>query len=126
MDFGDSWTLDDQAECEIRTCPLHIQNKAFKICQAVKDQIFAPCHYAVAHLDGWISRCLETACACLEQKKEVTKKGNNETDDEVVQRCRCTLLEDFVVECTTVKPSLDLKDWRMQMECRKYFYLRSL
>lgn len=91
------------------------------MCQAVKDNILAPCRHAVTDLDGWISRCLETACACVEQKKEVTKKGKDETDDEVDQRCRCTLLEGFVVECTTAKPSVDLEDWRMQMECRKYY-----
>lgn len=91
------------------------------MCQSVKERILAPCHHAVGDIDGWISRCLETACACVEQK-HLNKKGAEETDDQVDQRCRCNLLEGFVVECTTAKPTVELEDWRMEMECRKFIY----
>lgn len=36
-DFGDSWAeVDRPAICEAKTCPLHIQNKAWEICNLVK------------------------------------------------------------------------------------------
>lgn len=37
-DFGDSWALanDQPAICEDKSCPIHIQNKAWEICNKVK------------------------------------------------------------------------------------------
>lgn len=76
-----------------------------------RQQILAPCH-SVLDLDGWVSRCLETACHCLE-----TSVDDPAAEDE----CRCRTLEDFVVECTTARPSVELEDWRMKLECRKLY-----
>lgn len=37
VQFGDSWMQADQpVDCEAKTCPLHIQNKAWEMCNSVK------------------------------------------------------------------------------------------
>lgn len=35
VEFGDSWAADG-ASCETKTCPMHIQNKAWEMCNQVK------------------------------------------------------------------------------------------
>lgn len=38
VEFGDSWALsnDQTTICKAKTCPLHIQNKAWEMCNKVK------------------------------------------------------------------------------------------
>lgn len=36
-EFGDSWTANDQPiDCEVKICPLVVQNKAWEICNKVR------------------------------------------------------------------------------------------
>lgn len=38
VEFGDSWALanDQPAVCETKVCPIHIQDKAWEMCNKVK------------------------------------------------------------------------------------------
>ncbi|EFA10333.2 hemocytin [Tribolium castaneum] len=107
VDFGDSWAHVDQFQsCEPQTCPLHLQKKAWEICQ-VKERVLEPCT-SVIDKDSFISRCVETTCDCLQAA------GPNSTASE---ECRCHSLENFVVECLTRNPNLDISDWRTLLDC---------
>jgi von Willebrand factor len=106
-EFGNSWEQADQGQiCEPQACPLHIQDKAWKICQ-VKEQALEPCT-RVVNKDAFISRCIETTCDCLQAA------AHNHT---VAEECRCRALEDFVVQCLTSEPTTDVSDWRVQLDC---------
>lgn len=62
-------------------------------------------------MDSSISRCMETTCSCLEQV------GLNVTAQE---ECRCQSMQSFVVDCLSADNTIDLSDWRMEHDCRKY------
>ncbi|KAJ3643777.1 hypothetical protein Zmor_026489 [Zophobas morio] len=107
VDFGDSWAYSDKSHiCEPQVCPHDAQNKAWDICQ-IKQQVLEPCH-KVINRDAFITRCVETTCACLEAA------AKNETAQE---DCRCRTIEDFVVECLTRDPSIDISEWRTVLDC---------
>lgn len=37
VEFGDSWAADVKSEyCEVKTCPIHIQDKAWEMCNRVR------------------------------------------------------------------------------------------
>lgn len=36
VEFGNSWSADDDASCETKACPIHVQNKAWEMCNHVK------------------------------------------------------------------------------------------
>lgn len=37
VDFGDSWaTAEKHPICEIKTCPIHVQNKAWEMCNKIR------------------------------------------------------------------------------------------
>nr|XP_023019258.1 hemocytin-like [Leptinotarsa decemlineata] len=109
VEFGDSWALsDDQPDiCEARVCPIHLQNKAWEMCNKVKDQSLAACG-KVVNTDAFISRCLETICTCLERSVD------NHTAEE---GCRCQALQSFVVDCLSADNTIDISDWRLQQDC---------
>lgn len=80
-----------------------------------RDQTFEPCA-KVINVEAFISRCLETACSCLE-----SANGSSILED----NCRCQTLSNFVVDCLTADNELELLDWRSQHDCRVYFFLYS-
>ncbi|XP_030749920.1 hemocytin [Sitophilus oryzae] len=108
-EFGDSWILDkEQPEwCEAKACPLHIQNQAWDICTKVKEQPLGQCA-KVLDIEGFISRCLETTCSCLE------KSPDNHT---AAEECRCNAMQTFVIDCLSTDSSVDLSDWRVLQDC---------
>lgn len=67
----------------------------------------------VLDIEAFISRCLETTCTCLEHSLD------NHTAEE---ECRCHAMQAFVVDCLSADSSIDLSDWRMQQDCRKFCY----
>ncbi|XP_017781781.1 PREDICTED: hemocytin [Nicrophorus vespilloides] len=105
-EFGDSWGYDKE-KCEPKTCPIHIQNKAWDMCNQVKSQVLSPCSKVIV-VDTFISRCLESTCACLQNAVD-----NSTAEDQ----CRCKALETFVVDCMTADNDIELTDWRMLHEC---------
>lgn len=74
-----------------------------------RDQSFEACS-SVMDIDVFVSKCLETACNCIE-----AAGGNSTAED----KCRCESLQSFVVDCMSCNPDVDLTDWRMQNDCRK-------
>lgn len=78
------------------------------MCNAVKDRSLAVC-LGVVNLDKFVSRCLETACTCLQ--------SNSTFDD-----CRCRIITSFVTECQANDQDIDLSNWRnihnCQIECK--------
>lgn len=74
-----------------------------------RNDVFSPCA-SVVDIEAFVSRCLETACACLESAER-----NKTTDDQ----CRCQTLTNFVTDCLTADNELELLDWRTQQDCRK-------
>ncbi|KAJ8974052.1 hypothetical protein NQ317_002298, partial [Molorchus minor] len=109
VEFGDSWALaSDQPQiCEAKACPIHIQNKAWEMCNRVKEQPLSLCA-RVLDIETFISRCLETTCSCLEQSL------NNHTAE---SECRCEAMQAFVIDCLSADSSIDVSDWRMQQDC---------
>ncbi|XP_025836285.1 hemocytin [Agrilus planipennis] len=108
VEFGDSWgSINRPQICEVKACPIHVQNKAWEMCQKVKQGILALCNSAI-DVEAFISRCLETTCNCLQEAEEDTNRED---------QCRCGVLQSFVVDCMTSDPSLELSDWRMQQDC---------
>ncbi|XP_046603352.1 hemocytin isoform X1 [Neodiprion virginianus] len=103
VDFGNSWAVDDTPECEPQVCPQHVQQKAWDMCNTVKQRSFSICS-SVVNLDKFISRCLETMCSCL--------RGNLSDAD-----CRCRELTAFVSECQAADPNIDLSSWRAVHDC---------
>lgn len=77
-----------------------------------RDESFDRCS-DIVNTDEFVSRCLEEACLCLEAAQ------SNNTYEE---KCRCEILQSFVVDCLTADPQVDLADWRMQNDCRKSHY----
>nr|CAI5832157.1 unnamed protein product [Callosobruchus analis] len=108
-EFGDSWALENDQPiiCEAKACPQDLQDKAWQMCNRVKEQSLSPCA-RVLNMDFFISRCLESTCTCLQQS------GNNHTAEE---ECRCQSLQSFVVDCLSADSSIDISDWRMQQDC---------
>nr|CAH7739498.1 unnamed protein product [Callosobruchus chinensis] len=108
-EFGDSWALENDQPiiCEAKACPQDLQDKAWQMCNRVKEQSLSPCA-RVLNMDFFISRCLESTCSCLQQS------GNNHTAEE---DCRCQSLQSFVVDCLSADSSIDISDWRMQQDC---------
>lgn len=109
IEFGDSWALasDQPLICESKTCPINVQNKAWEMCNKMKDQTLSPCA-KVVNIEAFVSRCLETTCACLE---------NAVNDHNAEEKCRCQAMQTFVVDCLTADNTIDLSDWRMQHDC---------
>ncbi|KAL1513261.1 hypothetical protein ABEB36_002690 [Hypothenemus hampei] len=108
-DFGSSWTLDKEQPfwCEARTCPMHIQNIAWTICNKVKDQPLSRCAKTL-DIEAFVSRCLDSVCSCLEKSA-----GNHSMEEE----CRCTAMQTFVVDCLSSDDQIDLSDWRTHNDC---------
>uniref|UniRef100_A0AAR5PSZ2 F5/8 type C domain-containing protein n=1 Tax=Dendroctonus ponderosae TaxID=77166 RepID=A0AAR5PSZ2_DENPD len=108
-DFGNSWALDKEQPvwCESRACPIHIQNKAWEICNKVKEQPLGQCG-KVMDIEAFVSRCLDTTCACMERSE-----GNHTASEQ----CRCQAMQTFAIDCLSTDSSIDLSDWRMQQDC---------
>lgn len=69
----------------------------------------------IVDVEVFVSRCLEEACICLEAAK---------TNVTLEDKCRCEILQSFVVDCLTSNPQVDLIDWRMQNDCRKLSFTK--
>lgn len=82
-----------------------LQKQCWNICH-YREPLFAQCG-GVVSVEKYISRCIETACSCLQATKS-TEAG-----------CRCQALLGFVTQCTAADPSVDLSSWRVQHDCRK-------
>ncbi|ENN82808.1 hypothetical protein YQE_00825, partial [Dendroctonus ponderosae] len=104
-----SWALDKEQPvwCESRACPIHIQNKAWEICNKVKEQPLGQCG-KVMDIEAFVSRCLDTTCACMERSE-----GNHTASEQ----CRCQAMQTFAIDCLSTDSSIDLSDWRMQQDC---------
>lgn len=74
-----------------------------------REQSLSPCA-KVIDIESFISRCLETTCACLQKSKD------NHTSEE---ECRCQSLQGFVVDCLSADNTIDISEWRIQQDCRK-------
>lgn len=109
-DFGDSWLNDGAtiAHCTPHVCSQEIQDVAWKMCESIKDEVFAPCAKAI-NVDQVLSRCMETACDCL--------KNSAQLDDQKKSACKCSILQSFVAECMAADESIHLDTWRSRHEC---------
>lgn len=57
---------------------------------------------------------METTCKCLEAVANAK---------EAEEKCRCSALQNFVVDCSTADSSAEVIDWRMKYDCRKFSVL---
>lgn len=105
-EFGDAWKdspLNNTDLCEIKVCPLEIQNKAWELCKALEREPLDRCGSLIS-IDKAMADCVESMCVCLE--------GNNDED-----KCRCQTLNAFVTNCKSIDSSVDLSGWRMTQNC---------
>lgn len=112
VDFGDSWLNDGTSitQCTPHVCSQEIQDVAWKMCESIKDEVFASCAKAV-NIDHVQSRCLETACDCLKTSATAQIDGPKKL------ACKCSILQSFVAECMAVDDSIHLDTWRSRHEC---------
>lgn len=104
--FIHSWAnSDDTLICDVKQCPVEIQNTAWETCKQLKEKSLGQCS-TVMDISRYMSRCLESVCACL---------GKGETES----KCRCDMLQEFVLECKKWDSSIDLPTWRIDHNCRK-------
>ncbi|XP_056642321.1 hemocytin [Diorhabda sublineata] len=108
-DFGDSWALShDQPDiCHAKACPLELQNRAWTLCNKVKQKSLFKCGY-ILDVESFLSHCLESTCSCLE------RSVNDPKGEEI---CKCDALQNFVADCLSSEPSLDLSNWRIEQNC---------
>lgn len=115
VDFGDGWFADEESKkhCEPHKCPLHVQDIAWKLCSnKIKDESFAPCK--AMGVDRFISKCLETACECLQSTNNNTEQI---VDPERQKTCQCSILQSFVAECLATNEQIVLDTWRARHDC---------
>lgn len=107
-DFADSWMHPNatQEKCIPPACTEELHAKAVQLCQAARDSTFAACGKSI-NVDQFVSRCSETACACLEQAKTPAQ----------ADACKCSLLQSFVTECYAADASVHLDTWRSKFDC---------
>lgn len=112
VDFGDSWLNGDAkiAHCTPHVCSQETQEIAWKMCESIKDEVFAPCGQAI-NIDHVLSRCLETDCDCLKASATTQLDGPKKS------KCKCSILESFVAECMAADESIHLDTWRSRHEC---------
>lgn len=111
-DFGDSWLNDGAAtaQCTPHVCSQEVQDAAWKMCESIKDEVFAPCGKAI-NIDHVLSRCLETACDCMRTTDTTSLDGAKKS------KCKCAILQSFVSECMAADESIHLDTWRSRHEC---------
>lgn len=116
VDFGDGWFVsqDKQHYCEPRACPKELQDQAWTMCNTITHDSFKSCSKAV-NKDRFISKCLETACECLMASTELQSYGA--TSEGPLQQCKCSMLQNYVVDCLAADESVILDTWRSVHEC---------
>uniref|UniRef100_A0A8D8ZF36 Hemocytin n=1 Tax=Cacopsylla melanoneura TaxID=428564 RepID=A0A8D8ZF36_9HEMI len=105
-EFGDSWrdNTTSSGECEIKVCPIEIQNKAWEFCKVLQKSPLDRCG-SLLSVDRAISDCVESMCVCLESSV------SNENE------CRCNTLSNYVATCKALDSSVDLSGWRLTHNC---------
>ncbi|KAG4071830.1 hypothetical protein HA402_005991 [Bradysia odoriphaga] len=116
VDFGDGWFVspDKTNYCEPRACPKEMQDQAWAICNTITHDSFKSCAKAV-NKDRFISKCLETACDCLMASTQLQSYGS--TLQAPLQECKCSMLQNYAVECLTADENVILDTWRSVHEC---------
>ncbi|KAG8238940.1 hypothetical protein J437_LFUL000778, partial [Ladona fulva] len=115
-EFGDSWAIEGYETCEPKVCEVELQNKAWKICELAKKGPFKMCNMVI-DIDKFISQCVETTCACLEEKKNNALKEDVVLEPNWENECRCDALLSFATQCKEIEPSFDLSEWRTIHSC---------
>lgn len=118
VDFGDSWFVDRTTEsmCQPHACPQDLQDLAWEMCTAVKQDTFKACGKTV-NIDRFIAKCLETACDCLKESSAMAEKSKSAAIFEV-KKCKCSMLQNFAVECLATDENIHLDTWRSVHECQ--------
>lgn len=116
IEFGDGWFVspDKKHYCEPRACPKEMQDKAWNMCNTITHESFKPCSKSV-NKDRFISKCLETACECLMASSQLESYGMTSQGPE--QQCKCSMLQNYVVECMAADENVILDTWRSLHQC---------
>lgn len=112
-DFGNSWSVGTASseDCEPHVCPKVLQDAAWKMCNLVKDEVFKSCHGSIDPI-RFISTCLETACDCL-----LTSTNGNPLQRQDSEKCKCSMLKNYVVDCLAADEAVHLETWRSVYSC---------
>lgn len=121
VNFGDGWYADPTAKqqhCEPHACPNDLQNIAWEICNTIKHESFSSCG-RVVDADRFVSKCLETACDCLMISSGIPKAGEPTAmaTPTTISACKCSMLQNYVVDCLAVDENIHLDTWRMVHDC---------
>lgn len=118
LDFGDSWYVDQISKdnCEPHVCPTNLQDAAWEMCNLIKEESFKPCVKAV-DIDRFVSKCLETACDCLKGSYGSNQPKGSVKGSSEAKACKCSMLQNFVVECMSSAENIQLDTWRSVHSC---------
>lgn len=118
LDFGDSWYVDQISKdnCEPHVCPTNLQDAAWEMCNLIKEESFKPCVKAV-DIDRFVSKCLETACDCLKGSYGSNQPKGSVKGSTEAKACKCSMLQNFVVECMSSAENIQLDTWRSVHSC---------
>lgn len=116
VDFGEGWFVsqDKKQYCEPHACTKEIQDQAWEMCNTITHDSFKSCSKAV-NKDRFISKCLETACECLMASSQLD--AYDIWSPSPHKQCKCSILQNFVVDCLSADESVILDTWRSVHEC---------
>jgi von Willebrand factor len=81
-----------------------------------RGQTFQKCG-KIVEADHFVSKCIETACECLQASTNPVNSTKLTKDTSSVKACKCSVLENYVTECMANDESVQLDTWRSAEDC---------